>query len=1236
MRIEELVIEGFKSYPVRTQITGWDSSFNAITGLNGSGKSNILDAICFVLGLTDMSKLRCQNQQDLIYKRGAAGVTKASVTIVFDNSDKNKSPAGFEDQKQITVTRQIALPNISKYLLNGHKAQQQAIHSLFQSVQLNINNPNFLIQQGRITKVLNMRPQEILGLVEEAAGTRMFEDRKEKAIRTMGKKEKKVEEITALLDEEITPKLDNLRAEKRSYLAYQKACTEIERLTRLLKAYQWTQFNDQISSRKDSIKQHALLIKELADEKKAKEREGKEAEKQKEIVEKKRDKEIEKGGKLKGLEATVENGEKELARFVAQVEIKQGTIIEEEKKAIELEETSQQMNESLVQKREQVAQLTKIYANVKEAHTAAQTKLSSSEELLQTLMTGLASSQNNNNNSGGGYLGQIAAAQKRAADAKTEEDGAKMRLAMVEKELREKEAKQKQLEREGGEGQKVLDKGRKEVEALRQRTASTGWSQEKEDDAARKVSAAREEVKRLSEELSALKHSLTSLEFMYADPYPGFNRNLVKGLVASLLELDPSHFDKTTALEIAAGGRLYNVVVQDEKVASQLLNNGKLKKRVTIIPLNKIQTNPIPPAKLAKAQKIAPGRVNSAISLVGYPEEVGVAMSYVFGTTLICADNEAASAVAFDRDVSLYSVSADGTAYDPSGTLSGGAAPSGSGILVKVQKIKEVERKLEQARRLASGEGDDGRRAAWRNAARELEIKEHEVRLLEEQVGGSNAARIGAEVENLKTALADLKQTVQDAKAKQKEASDECKKLEKDMNDFKNNKDSKLRELKAEIAKQKSEMSKQNATVKQHQKELQTAQLELESLEKDIRSSAAEVKAAKAAVVSVHEELEHLQTELLEFQAAHEKNVAKLKKERATLTRFDEELAALDQVIKAKVQEVADVDLEIQKAEHEHKNMDAQLANLVSQVDKLEKKYTWIEEEKGTFGKPGSPYNFNDQNVDMKKMAEKARELEESQKGMSKKVNPKVVNMIDSVEKKEAALKKMLTTVLKDKTKIEKTIEELERHKRDALEKCWTKVNSDFGDIFAELLPGNFAKLVPSDGKDVTQGLDVKVRLGSVWKESLTELSGGQRSLIALSLILSLLEVKPAPMYILDEIDSALDLSHTQNIGQLFRSRFKGSQFIVVSLKEGLFTNANVLFKARFRDGTSVVEELLFWHWRERTEDMCFNTRQNRMQCNERGQPASRKRGRDNRYTDKWNEKYVGGELTRSQSKAAA
>lgn len=103
-------------------------------------------------------------------------------------------------------------------------------------------------------------------------------------------------------------------------------------------------------------------------------------------------------------------------------------------------------------------------------------------------------------------------------------------------------------------------------------------------------------------------------------------------------------------------------------------------------------------------------------------------------------------------------------------------------------------------------------------------------------------------------------------------------------------------------------------------------------------------------------------------------------------------------------------------------------------------------------------------------------------------------------------------------------------------------------------------------------GLQVRVAFGDVWKESLTELSGGQRSLVALSLILSLLLFKPAPIYILDEIDAALDLSHTQNIGQMLKAHFKQSQFIVVSLKEGMFNNANVLFKTAFVDGVSTVK----------------------------------------------------------------
>ena len=180
--------------------------------------------------------------------------------------------------------------------------------------------------------------------------------------------------------------------------------------------------------------------------------------------------------------------------------------------------------------------------------------------------------------------------------------------------------------------------------------------------------------------------------------------------------------------------------------------------------------------------------------------------------------------------------------------------------------------------------------------------------------------------------------------------------------------------------------------------------------------------------------------------------------------------------------------------------------------------------------------------------------------------------MIEKSERDYDDLTAKKATVARDRSKIEAVISELEVKKQETLEATWQKVNRDFGSIFSSLLPGAHAKLEPPEGAtSVLDGLEVKVGFGGLWKESLSELSGGQRSLIALSLVLAMLLFKPAPMYILDEVDAALDLSHTQNIGVMLRAHFKASQFIVVSLKEGMFNNANVVFRTKFVDGVSTV-----------------------------------------------------------------
>lgn len=162
--------------------------------------------------------MRASNLQQLVYKQGQAGVTKASVTLKFENRNKAQSPVGYEGHDEITVTRQVVIGGRNKYLINGHTAQTSQVQNLFHSVQLNVNNPHFLIMQvrtriplraaraaglptlaacaqGRITKVLNMKPPEILGMVEEAAGTRMYEAKKQASLKVIEKKQVKVNEI---------------------------------------------------------------------------------------------------------------------------------------------------------------------------------------------------------------------------------------------------------------------------------------------------------------------------------------------------------------------------------------------------------------------------------------------------------------------------------------------------------------------------------------------------------------------------------------------------------------------------------------------------------------------------------------------------------------------------------------------------------------------------------------------------------------------------------------------------------------------------------------------------------------------------------------------------------------------------------------------------------------------------------------------------------------------------------
>jgi structural maintenance of chromosome 2 len=450
-----------------------------------------------------------------------------------------------------------------------------------------------------------------------------------------------------------------------------------------------------------------------------------------------------------------------------------------------------------------------------------------------------------------------------------------------------------------------------------------------------------------------------------------------------------------------------------------------------------------------------------------------------------------------------------------------------------------------------------------------MELAEHELELLNRDLESGTSATVLSKQQERASEVEQLKQQIVQDEETIGHAQEHITQIEKDMAEFKSDKGSKLNELREQIQALKASSQTQSVTVKEHLSQFQTSQVDFESAENEVQSCRDQIKEKATIIADLNKSLENIKTQFESGQIAAAEALDALEAENKALSGIDDEVGTVESLLATKKKFTTDSKLEAQQLKHEVEKSKSTVDSVEAHIKSLETDFEWITEQAQYFGQTGTQYDYH--KVNMAEAKANLKRLRDRIKGMKKNVNPKVMNMIESVEKKEESLQGMIQTIEKDKTKIEDTIETLDDYKRKALIKTWEKVSVDFGKVFGDLLPKSYAKLVPPEGKDVTDGLEVKVALGGVWKDGLAELSGGQRSLIALSLILALLQFKPAPMYILDEVDAALDPHHTQNIGHIIKTRFQGSQFIVVSLKDGMFTNANRVFRTRFQEGTSTV-----------------------------------------------------------------
>ncbi|NWY29493.1 SMC2 protein, partial [Pheucticus melanocephalus] len=1177
MYIKSIVLEGFKSYAQRTEINDFDPLFNAITGLNGSGKSNILDSICFVLGISNLSQVRAASLQDLVYKSGQAGITKATVSITFDNSNKSQSPLGFEANDEITVTRQVVVGGRSKYLINGVNAANSRVQDLFCSVGLNVNNPHFLIMQGQITKVLNMKPPEILAMVEEAAGTRMYESKKIAVQKTIEKKESKLKNIQMVLNEEISPTLQKLKEERASYLEYQKLVREIEHLSRFCIAYNFVLAEETKVSSSDMLKEMQSEIEKFQESR----AEIGEKVKQlnEDIAEMEKEKDKEAGCKLHELEAALSAHQRVNTKVRSALDLQKQNLKGEEVKYNELVTRMQKDSKALVSKEKEVKNLEKelnvlLEESEKDAHA-----LAAAQQHFNAVSAGLSSNKDGEEAT---LSGQMMICKNEISQALTEAKQAQMKLNYAQKELKAKEAEVKKMDEGYKKDRNALEAVEKMKVTLEKQIKELNYSEEKGEALLAKKKALISDISRLRELSENLMAKFPHLQFTYKYPEKTWNPNHVKGPVVSLFTV--KDLSNAKALEAVAGGKLYNIIVDTEVTGKKLLEKGELKHRYTIIPLNKISARCVQEDIVKLAQSLA-GRANLhlALSLIGYESELQKAMEYVFGTTLVCNNMDNAKKVTFDKRIMTRSVTLDGDVFDPQGTLHGGncwfysyntnnivSAP----ILSKLQEVKDVE--LELKKKESELEAVENELASLKKVAeryqqlkQQWEMKSEEAELLHKKLCQSAYHKQEEELIALKKTIASCEETLNKTEESKKKAEKKYKELE---NKLKNAEAECLKERKnaeqnLDNAKKKADTSSKK--IKDMQQEVKALVLELEELKQEQASYKQQITAAEEAIKSYQNQIDALVAEV----AKTEESVEKAQKE---LAKQKEVIALHDNAIKDKSSEMVkyreqnnELQLKIKELEHSITKCQQEAADATTKVAKMLKEYKWIASDKPLFGQPNTAYDFKSCNP--KEASQKLQKLQERKEKLGRNVNTRAMNMLSDAEERYNDLMKKKRIVENDKIKILAVIEELDRKKKQALDIAWKKVNEDFGSIFSMLLPGARAVLSASKTDNQFVGMEFRVALGNTWKENLTELSGGQRSLVALSFILAMLLFRPAPVYILDEVDAALDLSHTQNIGQMLQTHFRHSQFIVVSLKDGMFNNANVLYKTRFVDGVSTI-----------------------------------------------------------------
>lgn len=1143
MYIKELEIDNFKSFANGMTIP-FLKGFTTIGGPNGSGKSTIIDSILFALGLTSARNLRTEQLSDFISTHTKKN--EAYVKVIFEPENS--------EEEAISVARKIKKSSQgynSIYYMNDKVSTLTDIHTRLEKYQVTPNSYNVMMQSDVIS-MINCSNLERRKIIDEIAGVADFNRRIEKAQGELLTVEERVKNANLILGE-IEGTIERLASEKETALKYQKL------------KYEKFQLESQITTVKYfEIKRNLELAHQniLEFNKKKKEEEENLRKLEESLIEiKKRYNEISESVKNNGEAEQIET-QKQLEELKGQISRKNLAISSLEKtihdnlKTIENAKNGIENHKDKIQKINiQIEEKQKEIASVEENIKIQETEL---QKILEEV-SGLNKNADKQIEERNNLKKELEKLKEDEWNIKSETIPLESELNVLKKELENAKKSLSEMNTFKVNYNDNKDKLKLQIEELTKESEDYKLAQENViynlDKNKNEISDIMHDIQMLQKKIITIETQKVAYEQTNLDkPIDYVVKSNIRGVHAPMFKLGKVEKEYSTALEVAMGGRMKNIIVDDEDVARVCIDYLKSAKAgvATFLPLNKLRKAPsslrIPKEK---------GVIDYAINLIDFDDRYIDAFYYALGDTLIVEDYDSAK-----RLIGKYRlVTLDGSLFDKSGAITGGDRKT-TGLKFSQNQDDELNKFKSKFNELQN------QQKILEDTREELESKQETIR--------TNYNNIVTALKGAQLELNNLNKNSENNEVK----IEECNKI------IKGN-EPKIQNIEKKLEQYEEKLVELNDKMLSLQDKI--TEIESKMTEGELKKLKEMTAAIEGKIKEYQNKIQKYNTEINESKRDIEfnKELMKTKEEQIQRILKDNELAAEDktkfldeikeievksQALEEKIKTLGEKLIELQKqrdlvqeellgAETKKNKSVNEIEKITEQVESFKERRKilepQLEEIRNEFKANEIDINTLSQTeLSTEEITDKIQRLQKRMEDMEP-VNMLAIQAYDEVKAKQEEKKEQIATLTKERENILEKMNGYEQVKKEAFIKTYDNINNNFKEIFARLSEGEGTLVLENPENPFEGGLTIEAQPRDKKKQRLSAMSGGEKSITALALVFAIQKYLPAPFYALDEVDASLDGINLNRLIDTIKEQSKNTQFIVVSHKKSMLESGD-------------------------------------------------------------------------------